>query len=192
MALILSKEQLNRLLKEDGILQLYPSHTEEGSPRYTHACVGEPFARIHVGQDGKSGDVEYYGHVLPSVRIAPYIKKIDAMEPVDFYPSYFYSDIDQMMFGKLDRFYMTLLKAIHRGVIMSPLTKQQQFMLPGEGTSEDIDERFYSQLMAGNITVVANMIQQTGFNIDKLKTYMITHRHSTQSLFDWLCRKWVD
>jgi hypothetical protein len=191
VALILSKEQLNRLLKEDGTLQLYPSHTEDGSPRYTHACVGEPFARIHVGQDGKSGDLEYYGHVLPEVRIAPYIKKIDALEPVEFYPSYFYSDIDHMMFGKLDRFYMTLLKAIHRGVIMSPLTKQQQFMLPGEGTSEKIDAMFYLDLQNDNISIVADLVQQTGFNTDKLSTYMKTRNLNTRSLFDMLRTKWT-
>jgi hypothetical protein len=191
VALILSKEQLHRLLKVDGVLQLYPSHTEEGSPRYTHACVGEPFARIHVGQNGQSGDIEYYGHVLPAVRIAPYIKKIDALEPVDFYPSYFYTDLEHMMFGKLDRFYMTLLKAIHRAVIMSPLTKQQQFMLPGDGTDEKIDAMFYLDLQNNNISIVSDLVQQTGFNTDKLKTYMAAHNLTTVTLFNALREKWL-
>lgn len=191
MALILSKEQLQRLLKDDGILQLYPSHTEDGLPRYTHACVGAPFARIHVGQDGKSGDVEYYGHVLPEVRIAPYIKKIDALEPVDFYPSYFYSDIDHMMFGKLDRFYMSLLKAIHRQVIISPINKQDQFLVAGDGTDPKIDQMFYNDMVDGHISIVADLVQQTGFNTDKLKTYMAAHNHNTRTLFDMLRTKWT-
>jgi hypothetical protein len=191
VALILSKEQLQRLLKADGVLQLYPSHTEDGSPRYTHACVGAPFARIHVGQDGKSGDVEYYGHVMPEVRIAPYIKKIDALEPVDFYPSYFYSDIEHMMFGKLDRFYMSLLKAIHRQVIISPINKQDQFLVAGDGTDPKIDQMFYNDLVDGHISIVADLVQQTGFNTDKLKTYMKAHNHNTRTLFDMLRAKWA-
>jgi hypothetical protein len=168
VALILSKEQLHRLLKVDGVLQLYPSHTEEGSPRYTHACVGEPFARIHVGQNGQSGDIEYYGHVLPAVRIAPYIKKIDALEPVDFYPSYFYTDLEHMMFGKL-----------------------QQFMLPGDGTDEKIDAMFYLDLQNNNISIVSDLVQQTGFNTDKLKTYMAAHNLTTVTLFNALREKWL-
>lgn len=191
MALILSKEQLQRLLKDDGVLQLYPSHTEDGSPRYTHACVGAPFARIHVGQDGKSGDSEYSGHVLTEVRIAPYIKKIDALEPVDFYPSYFYSNIDHMMFGKLDRFYMSLLKAIHRQVIISPINKQDQFLVAGDGTDPKIDQMFYNDLADGHISIVADLVQQTGFNTDKLKTYMAAHNHNTRTLFDMLRTKWT-
>lgn len=192
MALILSKDQLQRLLKEDGILQLYPSHTEDGSPRYTHACVGAPFARIHVGQDGKSGDLEYYGHVLPEVRIAPYIKKIDALEPVDFYPSYFYSDINHMMFGKLDRFYMSLLKAIHRHVVGHTTdSAYDQFLVVGDGTDPKIDQIFYQYLVDGNISIVSDLVQQTGFNTDKLKTYMAAHSHNTRSLFDMLCAKWT-
>lgn len=191
MALILSKEQLQRLLKEDGILQLYPSHTEEGTPRYTHACVGSPFARIHVGQAGKSGDIEYYGHVLSEVRIAPYIKKIDALEPVDFYPSYFYSTIDHMMFGKLDRFYMSLLKAIHRHVISYGGTPCNQFLVAGEGTDAKIDQIFYQDLVDGHISIVADLVQQTGFNTDKLKTYMAAHNLNTRSLFDMLRTKWT-
>lgn len=190
MALILSKEQLHRLLKVDGVLQLYPSHTEEGSPRYTHACVGEPFARIHVGQNGQSGDSEYYGHNQPNVRIAPYIKKIDAMEPVDFYPSYFYSDISHMMFGKLDRFYGSLLKAIHRGPLPSK-DKREQFMLPGDGTDEKIDAILYESFVDGDISIVANLVQQTGFNTDKLKTYMAAHEHNTRTLFEILRLKWT-
>lgn len=192
MALILSKEQLQRLLKDDGVLQLYPSHTEGGLARYTHACVGVPFARIHVGNDGKSGDVEYYGHALPEVRIAPYIKKIDALEPVDFYPSYFYSDINHMMFGKLDRFYMSLLKAIHRHVIeYSGLSKQDQFLVIGDGTDPKIDQMFYHDLEDGNISIVADLVQQTGFNTDKLTTYMQAHNHNTRTLFDMLRTKWT-
>lgn len=191
MALILSKEQLQRLLKEDGVLQLYPSHTEDGTPRYTHACVGEPFARIHVGQVGKSGDAEYLGHVLPEVRIAPYIKKIDALEPVDFYPSYFYSNIDHMMFGKLDRFYMSLLKAIHRHVIISPLSKRDQFLVDGDGTDPKIDQMFYNDMVDGHISIVADIVQQTGCNTDKLKTYMQAHKHDTETLFEMLRTKWT-
>lgn len=192
MALILSKEQLQRLLKEDGVLQLYPSFTENGSPRYTHACVGEPFARVHVGSDGKSGDAEYIGHTMREVRIAPYIKKVDAMEPVEFYPSYIYPNLDLMLYGKLDRFYMSLLKAIHRPFVLdTELDGYRQFMHTGDGTDEKVDGHFLQFLQDNDPIIVNTLCSPQGFNTDKLHAYMDAHNLDAGALFERLRAKWL-
>jgi len=190
MALIVSREQLNRILNNDGMLQLWPAYTESGSQRFAHACVGEPFARIHVGE---GNDAQFFNSRQIMVYTGPMIKKIDAMEITSFFPTYVYLDKELMMWGKLDRFYMSLLKAIHRPYLpASELTRRQQFMAPGEGTDEKVDDVFLQYLEQGSHALVHCLCEQKGFNIDKLLAYMTAHNHTAESLAVMLRNKWVD
>ena len=190
MALIVSREQLERILKKDGELELYPARTEDGVPRFAHACVGEPFARIHIGA---GHDHVVFDTVTNIVVLGHQIKKIDAMEMVDFHPCYVYPTIELMIFGKLDRFYMSLLKAIHRPYnTVSDLSERQQFMVPGEGTDESVDAIFYDYLNEGRMHYVESLCGEQGFNTDKLHAYMNAHNLNAGSLWVMLRNKWID
>nr|DAF93776.1 MAG TPA: hypothetical protein [Myoviridae sp. ctshb19] len=190
MALIVSREQLHRILSDDGHMALWPAHTEKGSTRYAHACVGQPFARLHVGDK----EPVFLSNISDLVFTGPHIKKIDALQNTKFSPTYIYPNEELMTFGKLDRFYMSLLKAIHRPVIISPLKKEQQFMVPSDvdGTDPMIDQIFYDYLKIDQAIYVETLCGEQGFNTDKLHAYMKAHNHNAGSLWVYLKNKWVE
>uniref|UniRef100_A0AB39CDU5 Uncharacterized protein n=1 Tax=Pseudomonas phage HRDY3 TaxID=3236930 RepID=A0AB39CDU5_9VIRU len=191
MALIVSREQLHRILGDDGKITLWPSVTDQGRPRYAHACVGEPYARVHVG----GMQVQCVNSADSSLFIGPHVKKIDALENTKFSPTYIYPNMALMTFGKLDRFYMSLLKAIHRAFVpSSELNRKQQFLAPSDvdGTDQNIDEVFHIYLKNNQDDYVKALCGEQGFNTDKLHTYMKAHNHTAQSLFAMLKNKWVD
>lgn len=191
MALIVSREQLHRVLSDDGMMTLWPAHTEKGKTRYAHACVGQPFARLHVGDK----EPAFLSNQSDVIFTGPHLKKIDALANTKFNPTYVYPNEELMTFGKLDRFYMSLLKGIHRAFVpTSDQTREQQFRAPNslDGTDPLIDEIFYDYLKIDQAIYVETLCGEQGFNTDKLHAYMKAHNHNAGSLWVMLRNKWVE
>lgn len=186
MSFIVSAAQLNRILKEDGNLALFPSYTKDGVPFYVHACDGDPAARIHVG------DIPVF-HDTPNLFIGSQIHKIDSVGPVDFFPSYAYLSVQDMIAGGMDRLYKSLLKAIRRPVVTSSEKSPRVQFLAAEVHDEKdakADANFLLMLKHEDLTAFRNLCTQPNMNRDNLDAIMGATELTVEKLFELLRSKW--
>ena len=185
MALVVSASQLERILKEDGTLELFPSYTEHGELIYVNACQGEPVAKVHIGEWNGASKVGY-------LHVGHLIHKIDSVGPVDFFPSYSYLSREAMLYGKMDRFYQSVLKAVQRPCVNGAIFPSTQFFGDSHSTpeSQEADRNLWRMFELNEESQVVNLCQQQNMNLDRLKAYMNARNLTGAGLFQHLRAKW--
>lgn len=193
MALLLSEEQMNRVL-QDGMLQLFPSYTVDSKIRYTHICNGEKFARVH-GNFGNAfeGINGVYQSNNEFVNIAPHITKIDSTLPVNFYPSFIYGpDVDLMMAGNMDKIMQHVMRAILRPVMTdSKMPKVDQFMnVNGRIVDDALALNVFESIVAGNSKYVMLACNQDKGCNDNIQSVLQARGMDWKELDTELTAKW--
>lgn len=191
MALILSEHQIERVL-DDGYLALFPSYTEDGKVLYTHICDGAKYAKIHGRLHAAFNDVIGRGYVSNEqfVHIAPHVTKVDALGPVEFYPSFVYDDWVDMSLGSMEEIMQYVMRAILRPIVLNGTDKRDQFLQSSSQTVPFMAAAVIDSIRAGDSKMVELACKQEKSCMEHIQTYLNGRSITWEKLNKELTAKW--